>query len=220
MDLVANIARVRGVISENVPGRENAITIVAVTKTRLPEDINKLIDCGIYDIGENRVQEWLTKRDELRSGFRLHHIGQLQSNKVKYLMGHVHLIHSVDRIALLEEISRRSPGNVDILLQVNTAREEQKAGVLAEDLPKLFDSAMAAKEKGVTLRGFMCIAPLEGGREAAGEVFTQAKTLFDKYGRLASSQGFDTLSMGMSGDYDIALRCGANMIRIGSTLFI
>ena len=218
MDIAANIARVRSVISAKASGRENEITIVAVTKTRPPEDINKLMDCGIFDIGENRVQEWFSKKDEIQQGYRMHHIGRLQSNKVKFLMGHVSLIHSVDRLSLLEEISRRSTGNVDILLQVNTAREEQKAGLLVEELPKVFDNAMAAS--GVTLRGFMCIAPLDGGREAAGEAFSQAKTLFDKYQKIASDRSFTTLSMGMSGDYDIALECGANMIRIGSSLFI
>ena len=218
MDLAENIARVRRVIDEKAPGRAKDITMVAVTKTRPPEEINLLLGCGVADIGENRVQEWLSKKEDIASGFRLHHIGQLQTNKVKYLIGHVHMIQSVDRLSLLSEISRLSPGGVNILIQVNTAREAQKAGVLEEDLPLLFERAVTAK--GVKLRGFMCIAPLDGGRDAARAPFEKAKLLFDEYAQKMPVPGFDTLSMGMSGDYDIALECGANMIRVGSTLFI
>ncbi|MGI5899482.1 MAG: YggS family pyridoxal phosphate-dependent enzyme [Christensenellales bacterium] len=218
MNLSANIARIRDVIEKNASGGLQAVTIVAVTKTRPPQEINKLKEHGIIDIGENRVQEWLRKKDEIDPAYRLHHIGQLQTNKVKYLMGHTWLIQSVDRLSLLAEISRRSISPTAVLLQVNTARESSKAGALPEDLPKLFDEAM--KSVNISLKGLMCMAPLDGGKEAAGEAFTAAKQLFDEYSSIASSPEFSTLSMGMSGDYDIALRCGANMIRIGSTLFI
>ncbi len=218
MNLSANIARIRDVIAKNAPSGPQAVTIVAVTKTRPPQEINELKSHGILDIGENRVQEWLQKKDDIDPAYRLHHIGQLQTNKVKHLMGRVHLIHSVDRLSLLGEISKRSPSPTAILLQVNTAREEGKAGALPEDLPQLFDAAMRAKN--ISLRGLMCMAPLDGGKEAAGEAFTAAKKLFDECCKIASSPEFETLSMGMSGDYDIALKCGANMIRIGSTLFI
>jgi len=217
MNISANIERVRSVIRRVAPGR--TVTIVAVTKTRLPEQINPLLDEGILDIGENRVQEWLGKKDGVDGRFRLHQIGQLQTNKVKYIVPGAYMIQSVDRPQLLREIAKRSAGEaVNILLQVNTAREPQKAGALAEDFPALFDEAMRCT--GIRLRGLMCIAPLEGGRQAAGEAFTRAKALFDRYGAAASSPLFDTLSMGMSGDYDVALECGANMIRLGTTLFI
>jgi pyridoxal phosphate enzyme (YggS family) len=217
MNLSANIARIKDVIEKNSPGPQ-AVTIVAVTKTRTPQEINKLKEHGIFDIGENRVQEWLRKKDDIDPAYRLHHIGQLQTNKVKYLMGHARLIQSVDRLSLLEEISKRAPSPTAILLQVNTAREKSKAGALPEDLPRLFDAAMKAES--IALQGLMCMAPLDGGNDAAEEAFSAAKQLFDEYGKIASSPEFKILSMGMSGDYDIALKCGANMIRIGSTLFI
>lgn len=218
MTLEENLARVRKTIAEHAPGRD--ITLVAVTKTRTAQQINALYDLGVRDIGENRVQEWRQKQEEVREEFRLHQIGQLQTNKVKYLLPRVHLIQSVDRIELVEEIERRAAAlgiTVGILLQVNTAREEQKAGVYEEHLPALFDAAVRAEH--IALRGLMCIAPLEGGRQSAGDAFAKAKVLFDKYRAIAPGDGFACLSMGMSGDYDIALDCGATMIRTGRTLY-
>jgi pyridoxal phosphate enzyme (YggS family) len=177
--------------------------------------MNALLDLGILDIGENRVQEWMEKRERVDSRFRLHQIGRLQTNKVKYIVPGAYMIQSVDRLPLLFEIAKRSAGSpVNILLQVNTAREPQKAGVLPEELPRLFDEAIRCP--GICLRGLMCIAPLEGGRQAAGDAFTQAKALYDRCRSIASVHAFDTLSMGM---WEILnwLRVRANTIRLGFT---
>ncbi len=222
MKLFDNAARILREIEEAAQkAGTGRVKLVAVTKNRNAQEINALAELGIYDIGENRVQEWLDKRDAITPLMKLHHIGQLQTNKVRYLMGHTCLIHSVDRPSLLAEISRRSPGNVDILLQVNTAREPQKAGVLPEDFSPLFEAALAAK--GVTLRGLMCIAPLEGGLPAAKDAFCRAKEIFDASREISREKTgmdiFDTLSMGMSGDYLTAIDCGATLVRIGSALF-
>lgn len=199
--------------------RDRNITIVAVTKLRVPDEINPLLEHGIADIGENRVQHWLEKRGEIDPAFRLHMIGHLQTNKVKYLVPGAYMIQSVDSVPLLSQIDRcalRCASPVRILLQVNTAREAQKGGVLAEDFPQLFDAALGAK--GVRLCGLMCMAPLEGGLDAAKRAFEGARALFDAYSPYAGAD-FDTLSIGMSGDYEAAIGCGATMIRLGRILF-
>ena len=219
MNLSENIARVRADMAALAPGRD--VTLVAVTKTRTAQQINPLWEHGVTDIGENRVQEWLGKQDEVLKTFRLHQIGQLQTNKVKYLLPTVVLIHSVDRAELVQKIdtlAQRQGLKVDILLQVNTAREPQKAGVSPEELPALAD--LAAKCPGVQLRGLMCVAPLLDDAQLSGAkaAFTQARELFDRM-KDGFGPAFDTLSMGMSRDYRVALACGSTMIRVGTTLF-
>lgn len=199
--------------------QDKNVTLVAVTKTRTSDEINPLLDHGIADIGENRVQHWLEKRDQINPGFRLHIIGHLQRNKVKYVVPGAYMIQSVDNELLLAEINKyalRYSAPVNILLQVNTAREPQKSGVLEEDFPKLFDAAQNCG--GVRLRGLMCMAPLEGGLDAAREAFDRAYALYTGYKPRAGAD-FDTLSMGMSGDYETAIGCGATMIRLGRILF-
>ena len=219
MGLFENVQRVRGDIAALAPDR--SVTLVAVTKTRTAQQINPLWELGVRDIGENRVQEWTGKQDQVLAQFRLHQIGQLQTNKVKYLLPRVELVHSVDRAALVDQISvlaQRQALCVRILLQVNTAREPQKGGVAPEQLMALADHA--AQSPGVRLCGLMCVAPLNDDAQLSGAqaAFCQAREWFD---RLKSQYGpaFDTLSMGMSRDYRIALSCGSTMIRVGTSLF-
>ncbi len=121
-------------------------TLLAATKTQSAETINLLPACGMFDYGENRVQEWVEKHEKIDENLRFHHIGRLQSNKIKYIINHVVLIHSVDRLDLAQQISRLAVKNgrrVDVLLQVNPAHEEQKGGVSPQELPQLYESCLA-----------------------------------------------------------------------------
>lgn len=214
MSIAQNILTIRQDIALLAPGRD--VMLVAVTKTRTAEQINQLPECGVYNIGENRVQEWLSKKDLLDPRLAYHQIGQLQTNKVKYIVGHASLIQSVDRSALLGEIDKISRKNglvSDILLEVNTGREPQKGGILPEEADALLEEALHLA--GVRVCGLMCIAPKEG----ADAAFAHAKEIFDRWATLVDAPWFKHLSMGMSGDYKIALKNGSTMIRPGTSIF-
>ncbi len=193
------------------------ITIMAVTKTVDPELVNCAIDCGITLLGENRVQEYQSKKDSYRAGTPVHFIGHLQANKVKYLMGNVAMIQSVDRMSLASEINRCAGKHgivQDILLEVNIGGEATKSGVLPETLPQLLEEVSALPN--VHICGLMTIPP-----PTQDTCYLEAmRRLFDE---TAQRQVPDTemriLSMGMSDDYAAAIACGANLVRIGSALF-
>jgi pyridoxal phosphate enzyme (YggS family) len=190
------------------------ITLVAVTKTQPAEIINRLVDYGISDIGESRVQELLLKYDDLSPRLRRHMIGHLQTNKVKSIVGKVCMIQSVDSLHLAEEIDKRCKATdqtMDILLQVNVAGEKQKSGVSPEELPALCEAVSGLAN--LNLRGLMQIAPQDAPERELRYFFAEAKRLYDKI------SGVDILSMGMSGDFEIAIEEGANMVRIGSIIF-
>lgn len=199
-------------------GRADKPRIMAVTKTVAPERINYAIELGIDLLGENRVQEYMDKRESY-SPAEVHFIGSLQSNKVKYIIDKVSMIHSVDNMRLAAEIDRRAEQHglvMDILTEINIGEEETKSGVFAQDAMKFCGEI--AKLKNVRLRGLMCIPP-PGCPES---VFASMQELFEK---IKSDQinkenvRFDTLSMGMSGDYKAAAKYGATIVRIGSALF-
>ena len=193
------------------------ITLVAATKTRTAEEINRVISAGVNDVGENRVQEFLEKFDAVRGGVR-HFIGHLQTNKVKYLVGKIDLYHSVDRDELALELSKRSAraGIVsDVLLQINIGCEESKGGYpLEEGLAAL---ARAKELEGIRVRGFMAMLPLAGDDGYKRTLCKKMRALFksarEKDGNISS------LSMGMSGDWRLCVSEGANMIRVGTALF-
>jgi pyridoxal phosphate enzyme (YggS family) len=187
--------------------------LVAVSKTKTAEDVLALYKEGQRDFGESYVQELVDKQPLLPADINWHFIGHLQSNKVKYLIPSVHLIQGVDSLRLLAEIDRqatRSGRVVDVLLQVHVAREETKFGLDAEELRE----PMEAEWKSVRVRGLMGMASnTEDVAVVKGE-FSGLKALFDRW-----FAGGGTLSMGMSGDYKMALEAGSNMVRIGSLLF-
>ncbi len=190
------------------------ITLVAVTKMHGPKEINEVISCGIRDIGENKVQEVLSKYDEVAEGVRWHFIGHLQTNKVKGIVDKVDMIQSVDSLHLAIEIDKRCKAigkNMDILIQVNAAGEAQKSGIAPEELFHLIDEIK--KLSGLRLRGLMQIAPDTDDIEALRKHFKTVKDLYDQI------PGADILSMGMSGDFEIAIEEGANMVRIGTKIF-
>ena len=196
------------------------VLILAVTKTRTADEINEAIRCGITDIGENRVQELLSKYDAVDPSARWHIIGHLQTNKVKYIADKVCMIHSVDSLKLAQEIDRRchSLGKVmDVLIEVNSG-EENKDGVDPSEVYELIEEASTLKN--ISIKGLMTMAPLGASKETLTRVFTALYNLsVDIKNKKYDNVTMDTLSMGMSGDYVDAVRCGATIIRPGRTLF-
>jgi pyridoxal phosphate enzyme (YggS family) len=208
------------------------VALVAVTKNQSAERVRELYDSGLRNFGENRVQELLDKHDALPKDIHWHLIGHLQTNKVKQIAPFVHLIQSVDSEKLLQEISRQAVKQnrvIDYLLQVRVAKEETKFGLTEKDFLKLFNdtsrnlSAGLVEYKNVRVRGLMVMATNTDDENQIRSEFGRAKELFDtlkqKFPTETSFAKVDTLSMGMSSDYKIAIECGSNMARIGSLLF-
>lgn len=197
------------------------ILLCAVTKTRTPEEINAAIDGGITDICENKVQELLEKYDAVKP-VRWHMVGHLQTNKVKYIVDKVALIHSVDSVRLAEEIDKRAGQRditVDILIQVNPAMEETKFGITVDETEAMLKWILNNCEH-IRIRGLMCIAPFEEDPEDVAPYFREVKALYDEYSKIEHENlDFKYLSMGMSHDYKVAIREGSTVIRIGTAIF-
>lgn len=198
------------------------ITFLAATKTVPAPLINYAISLGLRSIGENKVQELLSKYDDYDlSSCDLHFIGHLQTNKVKQIVGKVCMIQSVDSLKLANEISKQSlvaNVNTDILIEVNIGREENKSGVFSENLPELIEQI--ALLPSVHIRGLMAIPPICDKKSDVLKFFDNMHNLFvDISGKKSDNVSMDFLSMGMSGDYEEAILSGANMVRIGSVLF-
>lgn len=199
-------------------GRADKPKIMAVTKTVSPERVNCAIELGVGLLGENRVQEFMDKRESY-SPAEVHFIGSLQSNKVKYIIDKVSMIHSVDNLRLAEEIDRRAGQHglvMDILTEINIGEEETKSGISAQNAEAFCNEII--RFENIRLRGLMCIPP-PGCSES---VFASMRELFENLrSKLENKENIklDTLSMGMSGDYETAIKYGATIIRIGSSLF-
>lgn len=192
------------------------VTLVAVSKTKPVEDILELYSLGQRDFGENYVQELVGKYEVLPKDIRWHFIGHLQSNKVKYIAPFVHLIHGVDSFSLLKEINKQAVKNnkiIDCLLQVYIAKEETKFGLDENELHELMTLVPINELTNIRINGFMGMASFSDNIELVRNEFKYLRSLFNKYAQL------QTLSMGMSGDYKIAVEEGSNMVRIGSLLF-
>ena len=202
--------------------RSDNVRIMAVTKTVAPEKINFAAELGIGLLGENRVQEFLGKYEEYNKNCEIHFIGGLQNNKVKYIIDKVSMIHSVDSLKLAAEIDSRAKKAglvMDVLLEINIADEDTKGGVSKACLEELTEQVMLLD--GLRLRGFMTIPPpdVNGSNE---RYFAEMQRLFEDYRAKLSpcTKGhFDTLSMGMSRDYEKAIEYGSTIVRIGSSLF-
>ena len=199
------------------------ITLMAVTKLHTVDEINEAIDAGATDIGENKVQELLSKYEDVKP-VRWHLIGHLQTNKVKQIIDKVVMIHSVDSLHLAEEINKRA-GNaglvMDILSEINVGEEETKTGIQAEDLMDLAKKITDTCEN-VRLRGVMCIPPYGEDPEVSRKYFRETRELFEKLQQLGLPEDralIDTLSMGMSGDYETAVEEGSTIVRVGSAIF-
>lgn len=197
------------------------VLLVAVTKTRTADELNEAIDAGITDIGENKVQEIMDKFDYVKP-VRWHMIGHLQTNKVKYIIDKVSMIHSVDSMKLAEEINRRAKQHnkiMDILIQVNAAQEESKFGITTDETGVLLRDILDKCEN-IRVRGLMSIAPFEDNPENVRIFFRQVKELYDEYKQLKHERAdFKYLSMGMSHDFEVAILEGSNLIRVGTAIF-
>lgn len=196
-------------------------TLVAVSKTKPSADILELYNLGQRDFGENYVQELVDKETALPKDIRWHFIGHLQSNKVKFIAPFVHLIHGVDSESLLKEINKQAVKNnriIDCLLQVHIATEETKFGFDEHEVSQLHG---LQQFKNVNIKGLMGMASFSNDMDLVKSEFKKLKMLHDKLNAQHSilNAQFSILSMGMSGDYKIALEEGSNMVRIGSLLF-
>lgn len=197
------------------------ILLVAVTKTRPPEELNEAIDAGITDIGENKVQEIMDKFEHVKD-VRWHLIGHLQTNKVKYIIDKVSMIHSVDSKKLADEINKRAKQHdlvMDILIQVNAAQEESKFGITTDETEGMINYILENCPN-IRLRGLMCMAPFEDNPDDIRIFFSKVKQQYDKYSKIQHERlDFKYLSMGMSHDFEVAIEEGSNLVRVGTAIF-
>jgi pyridoxal phosphate enzyme (YggS family) len=219
--LRSNVQRVLDELAKNRFENSQPARLIAVTKTVTPEVINQLKPLQILDIGENRAQVAMPKMPELEPDFRLHWIGRLQTNKVKYIIDSVYMLHTLDRLALAQEVQRRAAEHgriIPALVQVNISGEEQKGGMPPDEvLPFL---RQMRDFSNIRIQGLMSIMPAMAGEEELTRLFRGMRLLFDQL-RQEAVEGVEMreLSMGMSGDYTIAAREGATMVRIGTALY-
>ena len=220
-ELAGRVARIRRDLEEASEGRYPAPKLIAVTKTHTPEEILPLLEAGVTDIGENRVQELKAKLPELEDRFRVHLIGRLQRNKVRQVIGDVCMIQSVDSVPLAEEIHARALAaekRMPVLVEVSPAGEEQKGGVPFEETGAFLKRI--APLEGLEIRGLMAVMPMTDDREYLDGLFARMRGLFDRLREEnLSGVAMEELSMGMSGDYLLAAAHGATMVRIGSAIF-
>lgn len=197
------------------------VTLIAVSKTKPVEMLSTIYDQGIRDFGENKVQEMCDKMEQLPSDIRWHMIGHLQTNKVKYIVGHTTLIHSVDSLHLAKEIEKQAEKKdvtVDILVEVNIAEEESKFGIHKEETYELVRQIAALPH--VHIRGLMTIAPYVENPEDNRMYFRGIRQLsVDIAEQNIDNVDMDVLSMGMTGDYMVAIEEGATMVRVGTGIF-
>ena len=222
MELHARLGEIMQRLNEAALARwGRAPQIIAVSKTVPAQRVNPVLAEGITRLGENRLQEILQKRPELDASFRIDLIGRLQNNKVKYIIDQVAMIQSLDRESLAQEIDRRAQQHglvMPVLIQVNIGDEPQKGGVAVESL---FDFARyAARLPGLRVKGLMAVMPDLRDQEALRPYFVRMRQLFDTLA-LEAIEGvsMEELSMGMSGDYELAAQEGATVVRIGSAIF-
>jgi len=195
------------------------VTLVAVSKTKPNELLMQAYDAGQRDLGENKIQEMTDKADSLPDDIRWHMVGHVQSNKVKYMAPYVYMVHAVDKYKTLKEINKRAKQNdrsINCLLQLKIAEEDSKFGLAEADLMELLRKPEIKELKNIRLSGLMGMATFTDDEDQIHKEFDQLERV---YFELKEEFGFDTLSMGMSGDYQLALKHHTNMVRIGSSIF-
>lgn len=196
------------------------VNLIAVSKTRTIDEMKECYSAGARDFGENKVQELVKKYDEFYDDVRWHLIGHLQKNKVKYIVGKVYLVHSLDSIDLLNEIEKRYKAKnliCNALIQINIGKEETKTGICEEDVDELISHIEECEN--VKVKGLMAIIP-KGDEESCRNYFRKMKSIFDKYGRNSyKNVEMKYLSMGMTSDYNYAITEGSNMVRVGQGIF-
>ena len=200
---------------------ENEVTLIAVSKTKPVEMLREVYDCGCRDFGENKVQEIMDKYEQLPSDVRWHMIGHLQTNKVKYIVDKVYMIHSVDSIKLAKEISKealKKNVTVKVLLEVNVAKEESKFGLMSEQVLEFYKEVVDLP--GLKVCGLMTIAPYVENPEENRQYFVDLKQLMvDMIAEKTDNISVGELSMGMTGDYEVAIEEGATFVRVGTGIF-
>ena len=223
VDIKGNAERIRERVdvSAKKSGRtQSDIAIVAVSKTVSANAVEQAAKAGFSDFGENRVQEFLKKREVLGDSVKWHIIGPLQRNKVKYILDGVCLLHSLDRLPLALEIERQceiKEKSISALIQINIANEPTKSGVTEDELEPLLESVSVLRS--VRIKGLMAIPPFVLNADDNRPYFARMKALFDKFKQYDPSSTFEYLSMGMSGDFEAAIEEGSNMVRIGTAVF-
>jgi pyridoxal phosphate enzyme (YggS family) len=208
-------------IKKNLP---NNVTLVAVSKTKPIADLQEAYDAGQRIFGENKIQEMVDKHDVLPKDIQWHMIGHLQSNKFKYMASFVNLIHGVDKFKTLKEINKQAKKHdriIDCLLQVKIAKEETKFGFSIDEINAILHSKELADLEHIKIVGFMGMATFTDNKQQLQEEFLSLKTVFEKQKQITDNKNckLQILSMGMSGDYPLAIANGSTMIRVGSSIF-
>lgn len=217
MNIEENVKNLLKEIPERNPFGEK-VTLVAAVKLQTAEDINRAISAGITDIGDNHVQELRDKYDLIEGNPRRHFIGRLQTNKIKYLLGKVDLYHSIDRLNLAEELSKRSEAasvTSDILIQINIGDEQTKGGFGYSDATNAYERIKALPA--LKIRGLMAMLPFTDDEELLERLAKKMRASFEELRK--KDKNIEYLSMGMSGDWRICVQAGSNMIRVGTSIF-
>ncbi|WP_282019011.1 YggS family pyridoxal phosphate-dependent enzyme [Salegentibacter mishustinae] len=211
-------------ISENIKNFQDElpkdVTLVAISKTKSVDDLLEAYEAGQRHFGENKIQEMTEKWEKLPKDIKWHMVGHVQRNKVKYMAPYVSLIHAVDSLKLLKEIHKEADKNghcIDCLLQIKIAEEDSKYGISADEAREILDSEEFKELDHVKVKGLMGMATFTDDKKQVKKEFDHLKTVFDEFKEQYSN--FEILSMGMSGDYKIAIDSGSNMVRIGSEIF-
>ena len=218
MSITQNLTNIKSQLPEGV-------TLVAVSKTKPISDLMEAYNAGQRIFGENYVQELVDKHEQMPKDIEWHFIGHLQSRKAKLIVPFVSLIHGVDSLKLLEEINKQALKNnrvVDCLIQVHIAEEESKFGLDEQELDEILKQVQNDNEnfKNIRIVGLMGMATFTDNLNQIEKEFKQLKTIFDKYKQIDTMNiKLQSLSMGMSGDYQLAISCGSTMVRIGSSIF-
>ena len=218
MSIQNNLRSIQATLPKNV-------TLVAVSKTKPVSDLMEAYEAGQRIFGENKIQEMSEKWEVMPKDIQWHMIGHVQTNKVKYMAPFVSLIHGVDSLKLVQEINKQAQKNnriIDCLLQVYIAEEESKFGLDEKELNEIFEFVQDAKNEMNHIRivGLMGMATFTNNQNQIKKEFSRLKTIFDSYSNLNTKNcQLNTLSMGMSGDYQLAIECGSTMVRIGSSIF-
>lgn len=207
-------------IKESLPEQ---VTLVAVSKTKPVSDLMQAYNAGQRIFGENKIQEMVDKWEQMPKNIAWHMIGHVQTNKVKYMAPFVSLIHGVDSLKLLVEINKQALKNnriIDCLLQIYIAEEESKFGLDEQELQQLLSSPTFTQMKNIKIVGLMGMATFTNDQNQIKKEFTHLKSMFDNIQKLETKNcQLSTISMGMSGDYPLAIECGSTMVRIGSSIF-
>ena len=212
MNIVDNLQKIKYELPQNV-------SLVAVSKTKPNEDIILAYNTGQLDFGENKIQELILKHDALPKDIKWHMIGHLQTNKVKYIAPFIHLIHSVDSIKLIKEINKQAINNtkiINILIKIDITNDKTKFGFSINDFDMIMKDELLSTFNNLKVVGLMGMASFTNNQDIIKSQFNSLKDLFNKHKKKLS---LDILSMGMSGDYNIAIECQSNLIRLGSTIF-